>query len=498
MNNTSMRYKSTNVEDDEQNHQKFINLDVANHNKYLKCNLHNVNELIETRKKLLNEERIELRCTLSVAEWKDNLKLAEVTKVARKLTKNFSHSFNKKLYLYPEECLFLLEMKCLLLEENGKKFSIQSAYNTLLAENSGCTFEQYRTYAFLLKLGFRVFRHDKDLFNRNKIEYGPQNLIIIRELPWSKKKLTCNNIPVSKNSNFYRKLFPKHKNGWINLHKPPSKYLPSGLQPYYNTYSFNLCQKSNQLRIIEMISKSKNEDIQQLNTLNNLNNSLQSKVDNYQLKYEENKPSSLLPKKEGCNNKSVPLILLDSECNSVKRKVVINDNLQGDIKRIKSQSNNNKPVLFINNRDYSHGSLSNFSQKEFIEVKSKLSCPLLVNQGSNTKQDLPDLIAKKLYAVKQKINEKGSETNKINQHEFHFDVYYPEHDFPKTNKPLPDFRVAIFSFEDYIPNMFQINYSCEFNNVPVLWAVVHSDSVSFYHLNNIVLPKPNEWELQDT
>lgn len=48
--------------------------------------------------------------SLAEAEWNDDLKLAKLTKVTKNLTKNFSHSFNKSLYLYPEECLCLLEM----------------------------------------------------------------------------------------------------------------------------------------------------------------------------------------------------------------------------------------------------------------------------------------------------------------------------------------------------------------------------------------------------
>lgn len=48
--------------------------------------------------------------SLAEAEWDDDLKLAKLTKVTKNLTKNFSHSLNKSLYLYPEECLCLLEM----------------------------------------------------------------------------------------------------------------------------------------------------------------------------------------------------------------------------------------------------------------------------------------------------------------------------------------------------------------------------------------------------
>lgn len=48
--------------------------------------------------------------SLSEAEWDEDLKLAKVTKIAKNLTKNFSHSRDKSMYLYPEECLCLLEM----------------------------------------------------------------------------------------------------------------------------------------------------------------------------------------------------------------------------------------------------------------------------------------------------------------------------------------------------------------------------------------------------
>lgn len=52
--------------------------------------------------------------TLSEAEWDEQLKLARVTKVAKNLTKNFAHSRNKSIYLYPEECLCLIDMVIIL------------------------------------------------------------------------------------------------------------------------------------------------------------------------------------------------------------------------------------------------------------------------------------------------------------------------------------------------------------------------------------------------
>lgn len=48
--------------------------------------------------------------SLAHAIWDPELKLARVERVSKNLTKNFSHSRNGALYLYPEECLCLLEM----------------------------------------------------------------------------------------------------------------------------------------------------------------------------------------------------------------------------------------------------------------------------------------------------------------------------------------------------------------------------------------------------
>lgn len=56
---------------------------------------------------------------MSVAEWDNGLKLAKVTQVAKNLTQVFCHVRDKSMYLYPEECLYLLEMVIILFKNIG-------------------------------------------------------------------------------------------------------------------------------------------------------------------------------------------------------------------------------------------------------------------------------------------------------------------------------------------------------------------------------------------
>ncbi|KAJ8889018.1 hypothetical protein PR048_008512 [Dryococelus australis] len=55
--------------------------------------------------------------------------------------------------------VFGLFQGCLELMHNGVAMSIQQAYCTLLSPNTSCTLNEYRTYAHLLRHGYRVLRH---------------------------------------------------------------------------------------------------------------------------------------------------------------------------------------------------------------------------------------------------------------------------------------------------------------------------------------------------
>ncbi|XP_037293703.1 uncharacterized protein LOC115454951 [Manduca sexta] len=112
---------------------------------------------LEARKHLVEVERIEKFGTLSQAEWRDDLKLAEVTKQTGSYWQFFGHNAGKKLYLRSEEALFLMEVNCLQLKHNEITVSLQKAYSLLLGDEF--SINQYKVYASLSRLGYKVFRH---------------------------------------------------------------------------------------------------------------------------------------------------------------------------------------------------------------------------------------------------------------------------------------------------------------------------------------------------
>ncbi|CAH0579427.1 unnamed protein product [Chrysodeixis includens] len=112
---------------------------------------------LEARKHLIEVERIEKCGTLSHAEWRDDINLAEVTQKAGGHWQYLGHNVGKTLYLRPEEALFLMEVNCLLLKHNKVTVSLQKAYSLLLQSSSSVV--QYRVYSSLSRLGYKVFKH---------------------------------------------------------------------------------------------------------------------------------------------------------------------------------------------------------------------------------------------------------------------------------------------------------------------------------------------------
>lgn len=111
---------------------------------------------LESRKHLIEVERIEKFGTLSHAIWRDDLRLAEVTHKTGGQWQYLGHNNGKTLYLRPEEALFLIEVNCLLLKHNDMIVSLQKAYSLLLKD---ITITQYRVYASLSRLGYKILRH---------------------------------------------------------------------------------------------------------------------------------------------------------------------------------------------------------------------------------------------------------------------------------------------------------------------------------------------------
>ncbi|CAG2054496.1 unnamed protein product, partial [Timema podura] len=122
-----------------------------------------IQRAIAERKALLEEERVVKLGNLARAEWNDELKEAEVTRVTGKHWQVIGHERESKIWLYPEEALYLLEMSNLELMYGGVALSIQQAYNIVLGSKTGFTLNEYRTYAHLMRQGYRVMRHSPSL-----------------------------------------------------------------------------------------------------------------------------------------------------------------------------------------------------------------------------------------------------------------------------------------------------------------------------------------------
>ncbi|XP_004932547.1 uncharacterized protein LOC101735977 isoform X2 [Bombyx mori] len=128
---------------------------------------------LEARKHLIEVNRIEKQGSLSHAEWRNDLRLAEVIRQTGGYWQFYGHHQGKKLYLKPEEALFLMESNCLRLNNNGITMSLQEAYSILL--NEELLLLQYQVYASLSRLGCKVYRHvvnKKEKTNSNEDKLG--------------------------------------------------------------------------------------------------------------------------------------------------------------------------------------------------------------------------------------------------------------------------------------------------------------------------------------
>ncbi|XP_063229572.1 uncharacterized protein LOC134534861 [Bacillus rossius redtenbacheri] len=114
---------------------------------------------LDERLQLIAEERVSRFGTLARAEWNEQMKEALVTSVVGRHWQLFGHERKTRIWLYPEEALFLVESGCLELMYSGVAVSVQQAYCILLSPNTSCTLSEYRTYAHLLRHGYRVLRH---------------------------------------------------------------------------------------------------------------------------------------------------------------------------------------------------------------------------------------------------------------------------------------------------------------------------------------------------
>ncbi|VVC88991.1 unnamed protein product, partial [Leptidea sinapis] len=142
-----------------------------------------IESALEARKSFISVERIEKRGNLSRAEWKNELMLAEVIHKVGGHWQYLGHNVGKKLYLEPEEILYLMESNCLQLTYNGVTVSLQQAYTLLMKGNISLL--QYKVYASLSRMGYKVIRHKIPA----KIEASTENKILVSDEPIVKKEL---------------------------------------------------------------------------------------------------------------------------------------------------------------------------------------------------------------------------------------------------------------------------------------------------------------------
>ncbi|KAK3927821.1 tRNA-splicing endonuclease subunit Sen54 [Frankliniella fusca] len=120
-----------------------------------------IQSILNDRKELLEVERVEKWGCLAGAVWDHRKQLAKVTKRTGKHFQALGFEKEGALYLYPEEALFLLETNSLELTFGGVPVSIQQGYSLLLGSSTGCDLNEYRTYSYLLRQGYKLLRFTK-------------------------------------------------------------------------------------------------------------------------------------------------------------------------------------------------------------------------------------------------------------------------------------------------------------------------------------------------
>lgn len=141
---------------------------------------------------------------------------------------------------------------------NNRNLSIKNAYALLLATGSGCTFRQFRTYDYLVRLGFRVFKYDSNLkpddCDSKYVTKQPEIATKVKNKNVIAKKII-------KNPNEPKKVsLPNLKSNWVIISRPPQNCCPLNIQPVYDVYSFNMCFCPNP-RIAEIISFNETNDL---------------------------------------------------------------------------------------------------------------------------------------------------------------------------------------------------------------------------------------------
>ena len=94
---------------------------------------------------------------VSIGVYVKSLGLIEITKNKGSAWRTIGGNFGSKLYLFPEEALFLFECNKLVINGELEQLSSQAVWSTLCPNKHA--FNQYLVYAQLKRMGFVVVRH---------------------------------------------------------------------------------------------------------------------------------------------------------------------------------------------------------------------------------------------------------------------------------------------------------------------------------------------------
>ncbi|KAK3090756.1 hypothetical protein FSP39_014356 [Pinctada imbricata] len=144
-------------------------------------------KFLEERNECLSEERVERLGSLVQGEWVPEKQLVELHKEMGKFWAQMGFVDEKRMWLYPEEALYLMESNILEVWYRGLPVSIQQAYVAFL--NTDMSDDEYQVYAHLRRLGYVVIRHQGKLpFTRYERQIGLDKHIKVKSRKRTKQK----------------------------------------------------------------------------------------------------------------------------------------------------------------------------------------------------------------------------------------------------------------------------------------------------------------------
>ncbi|XP_059487958.1 uncharacterized protein LOC132203839 [Neocloeon triangulifer] len=181
---------------------------------------------------LLTLQRKEKKCLRSTAEWVPEKALARVTKKQGKLWSTFGFERDKHVWLRPEEALYLLDANLLELRFGGVALSVQQAHTLLLGQNLSGT--DYKVYSKLRSEGWIVLPHQKPTPTQKTAEPPPLT---------SAKPPTVEVIDLDEEDRFkaFDVYVPRAQGrSQVFVQAAPAHLLPPGARPSRKNYLLNL------------------------------------------------------------------------------------------------------------------------------------------------------------------------------------------------------------------------------------------------------------------